>query len=155
MAEVGEKCSHELALKVVGEILGKYIGRSFALFDDVLPTMKALKQQDFTLGILTNLSRDMVPVCHDLGLDVCLDFIVTSKEAGANKPAPPMFLMALEKSGVKPAEAVHVGDQYKFDVLGARAVGINPVLIDRFDIYPDIRDCPRIRDLSELPQHLG
>jgi len=73
---------------------------------------------------------------------------------GADKPEPAIFLAALERAGVNAAEAVHVGDQYKLDVVGARGVGINPILIDRYDLYPEVSDCPRIRSLTELAQYL-
>ncbi|MBA7472628.1 (S)-2-haloacid dehalogenase 4A [subsurface metagenome] len=127
---------------------------TFALFDDVLSTLKTLKQQNFILGLLTNLDRDMVSICRELGLEPYLDFVVTAKEAGADKPSPPIFLAALDKAGVNASEAVHVGDQYKLDVIGARAIGINPILVDRYDIYPEVSDCPRIHSLTELAQHL-
>jgi len=106
------------------------------------------------VGLLTNLDRDMVPICRALGLEAYINFVVTSKEAGADKPDSPIFLAALEKAGVNASEAIHIGDQYRFDVIGARTVGINPILIDRYDIHPDISDCPRIQSLTELAQHI-
>ena len=106
------------------------------------------------MGLLTNLTRDMLPLCRELGLESYLDFVVTSGEAGADKPQPAIFLAALERVGVNASEAVHVGDQYKLDVVGARGVGITPILIDRYDLYPEVSDCPRIRNLSELAQYL-
>jgi len=48
-----------------------------------------------------------------------------------------------------------VGDQYQIDVVGARGVGITPVLIDRYNLNPDVSDCVRIASLSELGQYLG
>ena len=129
-------------------------GMSFILFDDVLSTLKALKEQNLILGLLTNLDRDMKPICNELGLEPYINPIVTSGEVGADKPKPPIFLTALQRAGVKASEAVHVGDQYKMDVLGARGVGINPILIDRYDFYSEVSDCPRIRSLTELTDYL-
>ncbi|MFC1949335.1 HAD family hydrolase [Chloroflexota bacterium] len=126
----------------------------FILFDDVLPTIKTLKEQGLTLGLLTNLDSDMKPVCDGLGLTPYIDFIVTSGEAGADKPQPEIFMVALERAGVEAAEAVHVGDQYKLDVVGAMGVGIKPILIDRNNLSPEITDCPRIQSLPELPDYL-
>ena len=83
-----------------------------------------------------------------------LDFIVTSTEAGADKPNPAIFRLALERAGVNSTEAVHVGDQYHLDIIGARGVGINTILLDRFDFYPDVNDCPRIHSLTELTGYL-
>ena len=116
--------------------------------------MKALKERDFILGLLTNLGEDMNPICRKLGLEPYLDFFVTSGEVGVDKPEPPIFLAALRRAGVNASEAVHVGDQYKFDVIGARGVGITPILIDRYDLYPEVSDCPRINRLAELAGYL-
>ena len=154
LAEAGAKAPTELPLKILKRVREQFKGVTFALFDDVLSTLKALKQQNFIMGLLTNLDSDMASICRKLGLEPYLDFAVTSKEVGTDKPNPPIFLAALEKAGVNASEAVHVGDQYKFDVIGARAVGINPILIDRYDIYPEVSDCPRIHNLTELAQHL-
>ncbi len=96
----------------------------------------------------------MNPICHKLGLEPYLDFVVTSQEVGADKPKPPIFLAALDKARVNASKAVHVGDQYNMDVVGARGVGIAPILIDRYDTYPEVSDCPRIRSLTELVQYL-
>ena len=61
---------------------------------------------------------------------------------------------ALARAGTEASETVYVGDQYQIDVVGARRVGITPVLIDRDDISPQVSDCPRIRSLAELEQFL-
>ncbi len=127
---------------------------SFALFDDVLSTLKALKEQYLTLGLLTNFNGDMKLICRELGLGPYIDFVVTSGEAGFNKPKSPIFLAALQQAGVNASEAIHVGDQYKLDVIGARGVGITPILIDRYDLYPEVSDCPRIHSLTELTEYL-
>ena len=154
LTEAGAKAPRELPLKIIKRVREQFKGVNFALFDDVLSTLKTLKQQNFILGLLTNLDSDMVAICRELSLEPYLNFVVTSKEAGADKPKPPIFLAALDKAGVNASEAVHVGDQYKLDVIGARGVGINPILVDRYDIYPKVSDCPRIHSLTELAQYL-
>ena len=67
---------------------------------------------------------------------------------------PLIFQAALQRAGVKASEAVHIGDQYKLDVVGARGVGINPIPIDRYNLYPEVTDCPRIRNLTEIAEYL-
>jgi putative hydrolase of the HAD superfamily len=96
----------------------------------------------------------MKPVCRELGLEPYINFIVTSGDVGVDKPKPPIFLAALERAGVNASEAVHVGDQYKLDIIGARGVGITPILIDRYDLYSEVSDCPRIHSLTELTGYL-
>ena len=154
LAEAGVKVSKELPLKIMQIVAQQFKGIIFVLFDDVISTVKTLKERRFILGLLTNLDKDMSPICRELGLESYLDFVVTSGEVGADKPEPPIFLAALQRAGVNASEAVHVGDQYKLDVIGARGVGITPVLIDRYDFYPEVSDCHRIQRLIELTEHL-
>ena len=154
LTEAGVSAPEELLLKIMRRLQQLYRGMNFVLFDDVLPTLKRLKEQKLTLGLITNLNRDIGSICHQLGVESYLDFTVTSGEVGADKPQSPIFLLALERAGVNPSEAVHVGDQYKLDVIGARGVGITPILIDRSDSSPEVNDCPRMRSLTELAGNL-
>ena len=155
LAEAEISVPSDVPLKVLQEVEHQFQkGSSFVLFDDVLSALETLKRRNMRLGLLTNATRDTIAVYRKLGLDPYLDFVVTSEEAGAGKPKPTIFLTALDRAEVSATEAVHVGDQYEIDVVGARGVGITPVLIDRYDIYPEITDCSRIRSLSELSQVL-
>jgi len=154
LTEVGAKSDKELLLKIVKREQQLFQGMKFVLFEDVLPTLKTLDERNFILGVLTNFAQDMAPLFGELGLEAYLDFAVTPQEVGADKPLPPIFLAALDRAGVNAAEAIYVGDQYKFDVVGARGVGIAPILIDRFNAYPKITDCPRISSLPEVIKYL-
>jgi len=131
------------------------VPKDFVPFEDVVPALARLHERGYRLGILSNLRRDMTLLSQQLGLAPYLDFCISSTEAGAEKPHPPIFLAALKRASVAPGEAVHVGDQHRSDVLGARAVGIHPVLIDRDGWHPKLDDCPRIASLRELESLLA
>ncbi len=154
LTEAGVKVAKELRLKIMDKAHQLFKGVTFALFDDVLSTLKTLKERQLILGLLTNATKDLIAVHRKLGLDAYLDFAVTSEEAGGDKPHPAIFLMALERAGVNASEAIHVGDQYKIDVVGAMGVGINAILLDRYGQYPEVTDCPRIRTLPEVTKYL-
>lgn len=154
LTEAGVNVPEELLLKMMDRLQQMYRGLTFALFDDVLSTLKELKEQNFTLGLLTNLPSGVDTICENLGVKPYLDFIVTSGEAGADKPNPAIFRLALERADVSAQEAIHVGDQYHLDIIGARGVGISAILLDRFDFYPEVNDCPRIHSLTELARYL-
>ena len=126
------------------------IPKDFVPFEDTIPALAALRERGYRLGVLSNLRRDMEQLCQQLGLASYLDFCISPEEAGAEKPHPPMFLAALERAAVSAPEAVHVGDQYQSDVLGAQAVGMHGVLLDRDGWLDDITDCPKISSLTEL-----
>ncbi len=144
----------DIVLKTMKKAQELYKDIQFVLFDDVIPSLKALKEQDLTMGLVTNMDTDMRPICKELGLGPYLDFVVTSGEVGVDKPQPLIFLEALKRAGVEPGEALHVGDQYNIDAAGAMAVGINALLLDRFNQHPEITDCPVIHSLAEVSEHL-
>ena len=146
--EVGMKLPREVMLEIVKGVSQRARNITWAFYDDVLPVMKALKQRGLVLGLISNLRTGKAGV----GLDNYLDFVVTSGEVGKDKPAPSIFLAALERARTRASETAYVGDQYQIDVLGARGVGISPILIDRFDVVPEVSDCLRIRRLTELIQ---
>jgi HAD superfamily hydrolase (TIGR01549 family) len=127
----------------------------FVLFDDVLPALTRLRASQVKVGVLTNLDRDMVPISRDLGLESYVDLYVTSGEIGVDKPDAAIFIAALQRAGVKASEAIHVGDQYAVDVVGARGVGITGLLIDRFGTSSEAMDCPKIRSLGEVAAFVG
>jgi len=66
------------------------------------------------------------------------------------KPDPRIFAIALERLGVAPDRAIHVGDIVGLDVRGARRAGVEPVLMDPLGCYPGSVDCPRIQRLADL-----
>lgn len=148
----GVEVPPETALSILSRL--RELPLKMALFSDVLPTMKSLKQQGLVLGLVSNVEKDMSSLYAELGLPPYLDFVVTSRDAPPGKPHPDIFLRALERAGVPAAQALHVGDQYHIDVVGARGVGIQPLLLDRDDFYPQFTDCPRLRSLNEIEQYL-
>ncbi len=156
MAEAGLKFDKGLPFKVYQKskvLFGDTL--DFVLFDDVKGIMELLKKKELTIGLLTNYARDMAPLIQKLCLKDFIDFVVTPYDSGVDKPDPQIFHAALIKADVKPDEAIYVGDQYKVDIVGARSAGIKALLIDRYNLYADIKDCPRISSLSELEYYLN
>jgi putative hydrolase of the HAD superfamily len=123
----------------------------FELYEDALPTLADLRGRGLKLGLLSNTSRDLdVFVAHH-GLDV--DAVLTSHAHGKTKPHESIFRAMLGLLDVPPGDAVMVGDTIDDDVEGARAVGMQAVLLDREGRYPGVDG--RLDDLRELPAALG
>ncbi len=120
---------------------------------DVPWGLSRLREMNLTIGLITNTHAKMSELAAELGLAPLLDFIVTSTDAGAEKPDPAIFRLALERGEAQPKEAVYVGDSYEVDVLGGEAAGIPGILIDRAGKFPDAEG-PRIESLMELPAML-
>lgn len=136
---------------VMYEEFGK--GSRWALFPDVLPALRALSEAGLLMGIISNWDARLSSLCLELELSPFLHFIISSANVGRIKPEPSIFKMALDRAGVEADRAVHVGDHYYADVLGARSVGLTPVLIDRVGRAERAGsfDCLVVRSLEELP----
>ncbi len=84
---------------------------------------QALAARGLRLAVVSNWDIGLREHVVRAGLDLLVDTVVTSAEAGAPKPEPPIFRLALERLGVPAARAVHVGDS-DADAEGARAAGL-------------------------------
>ena len=122
----------------------------FDLFDDVMPALDDLRARGLKIGLLSNTARDLEAFVEHHSLQV--DAVLTSRAHGKTKPHGSIFLRMLELLGVEADEAAMVGDTVEDDVEGARAVGMQAVLLDRDDRHPEVLD--RLPDLRGLPAAL-
>src|SRR5262245_2342714 len=150
LAELRERCaaivSEKLGLEISVEELVEAI--RFLAYPDVVPALSGLRDRGLTLVAVSNWDCSLPRVLERCDLDGLLDGTVTSAGAGSRKPDPAIFRTALELVGCEPSEVVHVGDTAEEDVLGARAAGIRPLLIDREGAGGDISS------LEEIGEHL-
>jgi putative hydrolase of the HAD superfamily len=112
-------------------------------------TLEKLKDDGYTIGIVSNADGRVHQFLEHAGLMQFLDFVVDSAVVGVEKPDRRIFEIACGKAGVQPHEAVHVGDLYEIDIVGARGAGITPVLFDPDDRIEGV-DCDRIAAIPEL-----
>ena len=117
--------------------------------DDVPRSLAALRAAGFRLVVVSNANGTLHRKFERLGLTCAFDLIFDSFDEGVEKPDPRLFQIALERSGSTAATTMHVGDLYHVDVVGARAAGITPALLDVAGLYPDC-DCLHVRSMTEL-----
>ena len=128
--------------------------KSWRLYDDVEPTLRSFRERGLKLGVVSNWDSRLRGIADGLGLCDLVDFLVISSEAGVRKPDPGIFRVALEKAGVRPEEAVHVGDLAEEDVEGARRAGIRGVLIERsLRMVEPSGAAPRVTSLAGLAEY--
>jgi 2-haloalkanoic acid dehalogenase type II len=119
--------------------------RPFVESMEVLGELK----QDYRLGMISNtFHQSFQPLREKFELDSYFEYIIPSYEVGLIKPNPKIFMLALEKFEVRPDEAIMVGDNWNDDVLGARAVGMRGILIDRSNRWPKATN--KITSLTQL-----
>jgi putative hydrolase of the HAD superfamily len=117
--------------------------------DDVLPALRALRASGLQLVVVSNANGTVARLAERLGLTECVGCVLDSFVEKVEKPDPRFFEIALARSAARRETTIHVGDLYEVDVVGARAAGITPVLLDAGDLYPDA-DCLRVRSLGAL-----
>jgi len=151
-------CSEAVA-HALSPAINRYFAEELTLENwvppDVIPTLQTLRAEGYAMGVLSN--RDQP--CHDelaeLGLLPYFDFALVAGEVNAWKPDPEIFHHALQRANnAQPAHTMYIGDNYFADVVGAKGVGLQPVLIDPMGVFPQA-GCPVIGTLGELLGVLG
>ncbi|KAL4377531.1 hypothetical protein GQ457_02G040420 [Hibiscus cannabinus] len=84
---------------------------------------EALRKAGVKLAVVSNFDTRLRPLLRALNCEHWFDAVAVSAEVEAEKPNPTIFVKACELLGIKPEEAVHVGDDRRNDVWGARDAG--------------------------------
>ncbi len=96
--------------------------------------------------MVSNSNGTVADILRLVGLAGYLDAVMDSGVIGAEKPQPKIFIAAAAAVGVRPEEAVHIGDLYSVNVAGARAAGCGAILLDPAGAWGAV-DCPTAPDL--------
>jgi putative hydrolase of the HAD superfamily len=112
-----------------------------------------IRKSGFTIGVVSNAEGNVARDLDTAGYQGLFATVVDSHVVGVEKPDPEIFRIALGRLDADPVTTVFVGDLPAVDVVGARAAGITPILIDRHDLYPD-SGTHRIKSIRDLPQLL-
>ncbi|MYE88648.1 HAD family hydrolase [Candidatus Poribacteria bacterium] len=117
------------------------------LFDDVLPTLDALRG-NYTMGLLSN--GNTYP--ERCGLAGYFQFAVFAQDHGIQKPDPLLFQIAIERAGCAKRQLLHVGDSFRNDVIGAKQAGIKSVWLNRQCEDKEMKEQPdfEISSLTEM-----
>jgi putative hydrolase of the HAD superfamily len=133
-----------------------FLAGAVQLYPDSLDTVRWLRDAGVRTALVSNCSPATGAVVDDLQLGAELDVIVLSFEVGALKPAPEIFLDALERLDAAPAECWFIDDQVSY-CDGARRLGIRAVRIVRGKPGAATGDAgdPRVESLTAARDYLG
>ncbi len=118
-------------------------------FTDVEKFLKMLKQQGKKLAVVENWDNRLGSFMKKWRLDSYFEFILAGGGFDLRKPNPQLFELALQKARIKPNAALHIGDMYVDDVLGAKKAHITPLLFDVSRRFIN-KDCLRFYHYQEL-----
>ena len=100
------------------------------VYDEVPRALARWRDQGLRLAVVSNFDQRLVGLLEAFDLLRWLDVVILSSRAGAAKPSPRPFELALEHLGIPAGEAWHIGDSPD-DEAGARAAGLPCVLVRR------------------------
>ena len=123
------------------------------LAEDTRAVLDRLRARGLRLGVVSNSDGRVEEALVAAGIRDCFDVVLDSALVGVEKPDPTIFRAALAALGVAASEALYVGDLYDVDVVGARAAGMEGVLLVRDGDEPG-RDCLRFASLTALADDL-
>jgi 2-haloalkanoic acid dehalogenase type II len=105
--------------------------RRLGFLDGAEAAMRAARAAGLKTAILTNgRSEVQRPKVFAFGLHTEVDFVGITGELGAWKPDPAAFLLVLDTLGVRPEDALMVGDNEDFDIVPAKALGMQTAWVD-------------------------
>jgi HAD superfamily hydrolase (TIGR01509 family) len=117
--------------------------------------LRSARSRGIRVVIVSNSEGMLEPLFAELGISDCFDRILDSGKLGIEKPDPKIFEMALQYAGVDAGQALHLGDVFATDVVGARAAGIRVGLIDPYNHYAGRHlDVLRVEGVTEVAELL-
>jgi putative hydrolase of the HAD superfamily len=140
--------AHDVAVELTSRWA---LHENFELYEDVQPVLEELRTAGLRLGLVSNSARDVREFAQHHALEI--DAGISSFHHGKTKPHASIFRAVLDLLEVAPDEAAMVGDTLEDDIEGARALGMQAILVDRLGLRVDYE--PRIDDLYALPAALG
>ncbi|MDK2123546.1 HAD family hydrolase [Parachitinimonas caeni] len=145
-AELGQSLSFDEAQDIGDRYRAEFMRnrRAMAGARQLLLTLQAHAR----IAIVSNNAhQEQINKLRHIGLDDCIDALVTSESAGIAKPAAGIFLKTLDELGCRPDQAVMVGDNWDADIEGALAAGLRAVWLNRHGLAAPAQ--------SEVPQLLS
>ncbi len=117
-------------------------------FPNALETLAQLKQQ-FTLYALSNGNADI----RRIGLSHLFSLHLSAADVGAAKPDPAIYLRALEHAGLRPDQAIHIGDHPEQDIAAAQSLGMRTIWVNfQGQDWTELRRADgEIQTFAELP----
>lgn len=128
LSELGIEADEGVAARMLTDAV------AFRAFPDAASLLAGLELTGVPVAVVSNWDYSLRGTLAGLGLE--FDAIVTCGETGVRKPDPRIFLEALGRLGVAPADALHIGDRDGTDGVGARAAGIDVRIVDRTGAVP-------------------
>ena len=123
--------------------------RVWRVYEDVHPTLSALRQHGLALAVISNWDDRLRPLLRNLRLDAFFQVIEVSVESGFHKPDPEIFRRAVRALRLPARAILHAGDSIREDFEGAQAAGLGAILLNRTALSPSAHEIFSLAALTE------
>jgi HAD superfamily hydrolase (TIGR01509 family) len=124
--------------------------------DGLADAIARVRAAGVRVAVVSNAEGTLASIFEDLGILGVFDLVIDSGIVGVEKPDPRIFRIALERFAVPPERALHLGDTYTSDIVGARAAGLRFALIDPHGHYAGCHPhVPRVPGAPEVAHALA
>lgn len=121
----------EVMAKMVEAYASPILGVMPALNEGAIETLEGLKAKDYQIGLISNTGRTpgyiLRIVLKRFGLLDYFEVLTFSDEVRIRKPDSRIFYLTLEKMGALPRFSIHIGDDLRADVGGAKGAGMQAI----------------------------
>ena len=123
---------------------------------DLPAALDAMRARGIPVVLVSNSEGMLERLFRELGISEHFDLLLDSGLVGLEKPDPRFFQVALDHFQVPAADAIHLGDIFQTDILGARAAGMRYALVDPYAHYQGLHlDVPRVPGAAEVARALA
>ena len=148
----GKPVEDRIAGEAVSRLREAFRGKeAWHVYPDVVPALRELRRRGARLAVVSNWDSRLPELLRTLDLASYFDTLAVSRIEGVEKPDPLLFRAALERLGAPAERALHVGDRPDLDLAGARAAGVDAVLVDRSGGLGPPHEAMALGDLRALP----
>ncbi|WP_300691391.1 HAD family hydrolase [Chryseobacterium sp.] len=134
--------------KILDDIFSACSYLPWAAFDDC----QVLKELNIKKAVLSNFNSTLKSLTDQLiGKNIFDEFIISENE-NCRKPSKEFYQLAIERLDTHPTNILYIGDSLKLDIIPAQELGINTLLIDRENIFPQAKN--RISSFNEIIQYI-
>jgi len=115
------------------------------------PLLTSLKEAGLKLGVITDYT--VGKKLSALGFDQYWDVAVSADDLGHLKPETDAFLLAAEKLKIAPEQIIYVGNEYKYDIIGAKKAGMKAAHLAQKPVPDSVADIT-FSDFGDLRSYI-
>ncbi|WP_422356267.1 HAD family hydrolase [Roseivirga pacifica] len=138
-----------LGIEPTERLLAKIYNRCKYLPWERFADLDTIKDLNVPIGIISNWNKSLPSVLSDFFPELNFEWLLGSETMKIRKPSIDFYKLIIDKTALMPNEILYVGDSIKLDIVPARSLGINSILIDR-EIHFPYANIERIESMKEL-----